>query len=133
MEQDSIGEEVLLSCLAKYKNTIGINNSVVADIYSNLISICIKRHDYERAKEYLIIEEQIKKQTHGEDHPQYAIVLAGFADVFDEIGDYNHALEYYEKAYNLLMRFLPIDHPAVVLMKTQIEIQQDKLGYSHMK
>ncbi len=127
MNQDSIGEEILLSCLEKYRASIGVNNSDVADIYSNLISICIKRKQYGLAKEYLILEDQIIKNIYGENHPNYAVSLAGFADIYDEIGDYQSALEYYEKAYLLLKAFLQEEHPAVQLMKSQINVQLEKL------
>ena len=64
----------------------------------------------------------IRENVLGLQHPDTAYSYNNIGSVYDNIGDYNKALEYYYKALKICEKILGKDHPNTKVVSENIEM-----------
>ena len=128
MKDLDIAKKMLLESLDIYALFDKLESLDAASIYVILGAICIDDKEYDKALEYTNRLASIYKESYGENHPYYSLVLSSFADILDAEGYYQEASDYYTKSYMLLLNYFPDDHPAVQLIKEQAEATRLKIN-----
>ena len=118
----------LLDALEKLENTIGVNNDIAANILKYLCDISIEERRFDDAIQYTQRLMNYYKNTFGEGHPQFAIAYCSLGDIYEAMGDHQKAFDNYSQSYNILIRVFPENHPAVLLLKGNMESARAKIN-----
>jgi predicted enzyme related to lactoylglutathione lyase len=70
----------------------------------------------------------VAKSFNKSEHEDYATLLNNIGSVYDKIGDYNKALEFYEKALNIRKKVLGTEHPNTATSYNNIGSTYDSMG-----
>lgn len=102
--------------LALYKQQYGEEHSYVAQCYGNMGSMLIKQKKWIEARECvehcLAIEQ--KRFSQIGDHPKLAYAHASLGIIYEGIGDYDRAIEHEEKALQIRLKLLPLNHELTI-------------------
>ena len=71
--------------------------------------------------EYYTKSLEIYLSIFGENHPNVATSYSNIGLIYYNQGDYSKALEYFEKSYAILEKFLQDDHPAMIKIQEAIK------------
>lgn len=88
--------------------------------------------NFVKALEYLNKALKIDKQLLGGEHPYTAITYNYFGLLYNEQYDYEKALEFYTKAYNIMNNKLCENHPKTKDVLKSINEAKEALGSNNL-
>ena len=98
---------------AEYAYSVGVTKSTidklslyVADESFLFFYYCYNTGDYDAAVYYCELGARLTKNVLGENHPDYAVFLNGFGNLYCDIGDYSKAEKYYLKSLKIVIDYL---------------------------
>jgi len=110
------------------KLVFGVNSEAVASHLIALGMTFLEKGNLSRAKKCIINGMKIRKRVHGSDNIKVTECVSILADVCEDMGDYNEALEYYNEALTKKERYFGKYHLFVATTLNNLAHCYSKLG-----